>query len=510
MNLALPETVPLYEPGSERPEQLSHSSFLPTENDWVKLAPMDPIVTAWIVTLGLGAAIGFGLYHLANQRMQVHVQPQAPAEDNVDSTIRSHLSQLRGSSRDLEQVAENISSYVSTEVERKTSTMRQQYEKTIRQKTQETEHLAEKTKQLNEQFKTTYERYRKVTAEKTQTESIVRSIAEGLVVVNNKGEVLLMNPAAERLLGSKEERLGKNVAAGLNDAQLVSMVKGGGADQNQEIVLNSQNDSTKKTLRASTTVIEDENGQTVGMVSVLTDVTKQKELEQLKADFLSNVSHDLRTPIVTIQKALALVHDPATGGLNETQLKFITIAERNTKTLLQLISDLLDMAKLEAGKMQLRPETGRVEEVIQATVENLEPWGKSKGVALALKTSGTLPELPIDAQRISQVLMNLIGNAVKFTPSGGKVTVESKVRESNVWVSVSDTGVGISKEDLPKVFGRFQQVGERTPSDISGTGLGLSIAKEIVELHRGKIWVESELGKGTTFTFTLPLTPAPS
>jgi len=347
-----------------------------------------------------------------------------------------------------------------------------------------------------------------VQGEKQQTESIVRSIAEGLVVVDNQGKILMMNPAAEKILGKEgEDKKGASITGNLGEEQLISLVKRGpGLDQEQkEIELASQVDSTKKVIRASSAVIENEDGQTVGMVSVLTDVTKQRELEQMKKDFISNVSHELRTPLVTIQKALAIVVDKANGPLTATQQKFVDIAIRNQGNLSSLIDDLLDIHKIESGKMRVNLQPNRVEEVIVATCENLGPWAASKNIKIEHRSEKDLPEVKMDPKRIGQVLTNLIGNAIKFTPSGGKITASAARLPAYIEVKVTDSGVGISKEDIPKVFGKFQQVGDRSVSDIGGSGLGLSIAKEIVELHNGKIWVESEAGKGTTFAFTLPV-----
>jgi signal transduction histidine kinase len=149
--------------------------------------------------------------------------------------------------------------------------------------------------------------------------------------------------------------------------------------------------------------------------------------------------------------------------------------------------------------------------VIDGVCESLEAWARSKGVSVMKRVADALPNVMLDKARISQVLMNLMGNAIKFTPRGGRVTVEAKLnQERAIEVSVTDTGIGIAKEDLPKLFSKFQQVGERTASDISGTGLGLVIVKEIIELHHGRIWVESELKRGARFAFTLPLEPAAS
>ena len=350
-------------------------------------------------------------------------------------------------------------------------------------------------------------KYQDVLRERKQTVSVLESIAEGLVVVNNKGEVVMMNPAAEKLLSvDQKERIGKPMLDDIREGQLVSMATG--TDEEREIVLSAKSDSTKRILRASNAMITDEDGKTVGMVAVLSDVTKQRELDQMKSELVSRVSHELRTPIVAMQHALAILVDEIAGPLTEEQKKFASLTQRNLQRLNALINDLLDLSKLEAKKMDLRLAFTSLSPVIGNVCETLDPWAQSKAITIMRRVPEDLPHVMCDPARITQVLTNLLGNAIKFTPKQGRITAEAKLVEGGmvVQVSVTDTGIGIAKEDLPKLFSKFQQVGERTASDISGTGLGLAISKEIVELHRGRIWAESdEVKKGTTFTFTLPL-----
>jgi signal transduction histidine kinase len=240
---------------------------------------------------------------------------------------------------------------------------------------------------------------------------------------------------------------------------------------------------------------------------MLNYITKQRELEKLKQDFLANVSHELRTPLVAMEKSISLILSKAAGEVSSDQEQFLTITERNLKRLSLLINDLLDLSKLEAGKMQLKREIMPIEKVINEAVEGFTTWANTKSVNLEKKVSSGLPEVNCDPNRLIQVLNNLIGNAIKFTPHNGKITVEAGLKQSGqeIEISVQDTGIGITPENLSKIFDKFYQVGERNPTDISGTGIGLAIAKEIIQLHGGKIWAESEHGQGAKFSFTLPL-----
>lgn len=354
----------------------------------------------------------------------------------------------------------------------------------------------------------TWKKYKKVLSDKKNTDAVIRSIAEGLVIVDAQGRVVMMNPAAEKLLGvSKKEKVGKSILENLKEEQLVSLVNESHDKDAKEIELVSQKDDTKMTLRASSAVIENENGQSIGMVSVLSDITKQKELDQLKANFVSNITHELRTPLVAIDKSIALILAKNAGEISSAQEEFLSIAQRNIKRLSIMINDLLDLSKLEAGKMKINALPTSIAFVIEESVGALINWSKTKSISIEKKIENGLPQINIDGDRIIQVLTNLIGNAIKFTPVNGNITIEalSSAEGKEIMITVQDDGVGISKEDLPNIFSKFYQAGERVASDINGTGIGLTIVKEIVELHGGRIWVESEKGVGARFIFTLPL-----
>lgn len=376
-----------------------------------------------------------------------------------------------------------------------------------------------KAKKFDEELKKAVrkvEREKKVLAdEKERVESVIRNLAEGLLVVDKDGKVVLMNPAAERMLGvKKEQKIGRAVTDGLREEQVVAMASGNlrdpGGDVSKHVEVVSVNDDTKRILQTSTAVIENENGQTVGMVSVLSDVTRQKELEELKTKFVANVSHELRTPLVAIQKSLGLILTQELGEINPEQAKFLNIAHRNIERLSRLINDLLDISKIEAGGMRLNARAVRVRELAGHVASTMETWVKDKKIKIEMKFPDPEIEVEADPDRLTQVLTNLMGNAVKFTPDNGTLTLEAARAQDPqtgmemVEIGVRDTGIGIDPEDLEKIFEKFVQVGLAQPAGVSSTGLGLTITKEIVELHGGKIWVESEVGTGSRFAFRIP------
>lgn len=342
--------------------------------------------------------------------------------------------------------------------------------------------------------------------EKEKVERILRSISDGLVVVNAEGKVMYMNDAAEKLLGkSKKDVAGKNIVDSLEEHQIASFTKempgASSTDKVAEIVVHGQ-ENTKKVLRASSAVIEDTNGMTVGTVSVISDVTKQKELDALKDKFVAHVSHELRSPLTIIKGAVLTVRDKIAGDINKDQEDLLTDAGKGIERLERLINDLLDISKIESGQMTLKPVETDLNAIITSVVEQSQLWAKSKNLKLEAR-AGEIPRLLLDQDKITQILMNLISNAVKFTPENGQIIVESLARpeEHQVCLTVTDTGPGLAPENLKKLFQKFQQFG----TGRGGSGLGLYISKELVEMHGGKIEVASELGKGTKFTVILPV-----
>src|SRR5215475_7139343 len=231
-----------------------------------------------------------------------------------------------------------------------------------------------------------------------------------------------------------------------------------------------------------------------------------KELDQLKSDFVSNVSHELRTPLTAIKGAVDLLLREVPGALNESQTHHLSRVRSNTQHLAGLINDLLDLSKIEEGKIEL--DAGRVSlgDLVQEVMETVKPMAAEKSVLLDVEVPEPSVLVWADRDKVTQVLMNLIGNAIKFTPSDGKIGV-STANDRRGWVRVSirDGGPGIPASEQEKIFEKFYQVTRDGEPKPKGTGLGLAISKSLVELHGGKIWVESQPGCGSTFSFTLPV-----
>ena len=249
---------------------------------------------------------------------------------------------------------------------------------------------------------------------------------------------------------------------------------------------------------------------------VLETKTKTEELElankrlkamyEIQKEFTSTVSHELRTPLASIKTAIDLVVKKMVGEINQEQEEVLGRAKNNVDRLKRLIDDILDLTKIESGKLQMNFMMNDIHRVITEVVEAQKDVAQNRGLYLKTELDAKVPKIPFDSDRIIQVLNNLLGNAVKFTKQGGiTVKTQDKSQENHVVVSVIDTGKGISEKDISKLFQKFQQLESAEENEEGGTGLGLAICKEIVTRHGGKIWVESKPGEGTAFNFILPI-----
>jgi len=248
--------------------------------------------------------------------------------------------------------------------------------------------------------------------------------------------------------------------------------------------------------------------ENVRLFNEIQDKSRQLETaNQHKSEFLANMSHELRTPLNAIIGFSEVLLEKLFGDLNEKQLDYLQDIHSSGKHLLQLINDILDLSKVEAGRMELDVATFDLPTAISNAMTLIRERAQQHGIALGLEVEADLGEVAADERKFKQILLNLLSNAVKFTPDGGRIDVRARRDAENVVVAVHDTGIGIAVADQDAVFEEFRQVGRSYTSKQEGTGLGLTLTRKFVELHGGRIWLESELGKGSTFTFTIPVKP---
>ncbi len=337
---------------------------------------------------------------------------------------------------------------------------------------------------------------------KAQQQVLFNSMLEGLLLLDRNRKIYLANRAFKNLFGLKIELRGKTVLEALRVHELdelVNQVEAEGQVLNYELKLP---DLSERWLQVNAAAISNSTGEREGTILVFHDLTRLKQLERTREEFVANVSHELRTPLSLIKGYVETLLDGARNNPEVAQ-RFLKIIERNTQRLDLLIQDLLTISALESERIKLALLPTNLRLLADKIFADLHARADSKNIQLI----NELPELTAlaDGNRMDQVLANLVDNAIKYGRAQGRVIVGGKmVEDQKIEVFVQDDGPGIPQEALDRVFERFYRVDKARSRDQGGTGLGLSIVKHIVQAHGGKVWVESELGKGATFFFTLP------
>lgn len=339
--------------------------------------------------------------------------------------------------------------------------------------------------------------------EKLKMQTIVEGMLEGVVLFDEKGELGLINPQGKWLMGfGFHEDVTTNL---VNDRMKAIGIYESYQEcrEREDFVFKETMNLQGLTLRSSFIPIKNQGLGVSGTVLMLRDITIDKQIEMNKTEFVSIASHELRTPLAIIKEGINLVLDEIPGKINEGQSEILSLSKTNIERLSRIINNLLDISKIESGKREVKRELLDMVSVVKHVVSTFDILAKEKGLTLSIISSKEQINLYADQDGLIQVFTNLIGNAMKFTEKG-QIEISLSDSESALECAVKDTGIGISKENLPKVFEKFRQFGQGPAFGEKGTGLGLSIAKAIVEMHKGKIWVESEIGKGTKFVFIIP------
>ncbi len=349
----------------------------------------------------------------------------------------------------------------------------------------------------------------KLIYEKRKSEAIVGTISDPIVVADRDGKIVLMNQLAENIFDVSEEasigqmfrdviknaELNKYVARYLNGESAVNIppyfeLRFNGEDRYFRIKLNSSKDGS---------------GKVSGVILILQDVTQFKELDKMKSEFMARVSHEFRTPLTSINMTLDILKDAHIGHVNKRQHELLVAAKQDAERLTKLVRELLELSRLESGKIQLKEDKIDTKSLIEFSVQPVLLQFTDKNVKLEINTDDTIPEFVADFQQLSWVISNLVTNALRFTDPGGRVTVDATTDGEDLIVAVSDTGCGIEPAEMEKIFDKFVQVQDSANPSPGSVGLGLSISKEIVELYGGRIWVDSRIGSGSVFTFSIPI-----
>lgn len=349
-----------------------------------------------------------------------------------------------------------------------------------------------------------------IRASEARVRSIVESMPVGLLIIDKEGYVEIINPHGEDMLGYRFEQIvGEHVSVLFPKSPELDSRKTGENPWDKLVGRVREFEAQRRNgevFPAEMTLTQWNTVEGTRYLAIMLDVTDRHEVERMKREFVSTVSHELRTPLTSIRGSLTLLSVGALGALNEPADKAVKIAERNTVRLINLINDLLDIEKLEAGKLEMSFAAIPADGIIDRSVESVRSFGEQYGINFAVEKSDAV--VVADGDRLVQVLVNLLSNAVKYSPKDDVVTVAGTVDGDYLRFTISDNGRGIPPDFIGKVFERFEQVETADATKRGGTGLGLAICKAIVEQHKGTIGVESELGKGSTFWFRIPLAEA--
>ena len=348
---------------------------------------------------------------------------------------------------------------------------------------------------------------RQVNNERKKTDRIIDGITDGVIVTDAAGKILLINPAAVKMLRENQHTLvatDVSVFSHVPDLQEVFLEPA--ETTTREIEVYDPRHASHRILKTTAVPLKDERGVLLGKVAVFHDITSFKEVDRLKSEFISQVSHELRTPLTSIKGYIDNLRDGIAGTLREKQVDYLDRMAKNADHLVRLISDLLDVSQIESGKMTLKLTTLSLRDLIEEVVQNLRPLSDEKPLEIIFEKFNGASRIRGDHDKLVQVITNLLYNAIKFTPPKGRITITLQQDEQFLKTSIQDTGIGIPPEKQSQIFERFYQIEQELSSKEKGTGLGLYIAKNIIEMHKGQIWVTSEVGKGSQFSFNLPIT----
>ncbi|MDQ3549617.1 MAG: cell wall metabolism sensor histidine kinase WalK, partial [Chloroflexota bacterium] len=340
--------------------------------------------------------------------------------------------------------------------------------------------------------------------QRKRTTAIVDSASEGIVVVDAAGNVSNINPSAARMFETLIAEARERPAADLGffTSQEIS-----------EIIDHPQGGTVQPVVRrrgervlsaAVSTLQGDDDATSSGLVWVLRDVTELAQIDEMKSEFISIVSHELRTPLTAIKGFTDLILEGDVGKISEQQREFLEIVQSNSDRLVALINDMLDISRIESGRITLNREEVDISAAVEQAIAALRPLIDDKHMQVQTELVEEPTGIVADRARLQQILTNLISNACKYTLEGGWITVRSEALEGQIAISVSDTGIGIPPEALPHIFSKFYRADQPLARDVGGSGLGLAITKSLVEMHGGKIAIASRASVGTTVRFTLP------
>jgi len=341
--------------------------------------------------------------------------------------------------------------------------------------------------------------------ERNKTMAIIENLTDGVILLNKKKQIEIINsPATELFNIGKKEAIGK-CFVDLLDIENIPEIKKILIDKDRIRNIYREEVATLDGLHLEiTSVLLKDEIEEKGFLIIIHDVTKEKLIEKMKTEFVSVAAHQLRTPLSAIKWTIRMILDGDAGEINEEQRELLEQTYISNERMIRLINDLLDVSRIEEGRLLYDQEDTRIEDVLDSVIEASQEMLRNKNMVLEVNKKET-PKVKIDKEKIGVVIQNLLENAIKYTEQGGKIKITLDNDEKNVIFKIEDSGVGIPKSQQDRIFTKFFRAENVTRMETNGTGLGLYTTKNIVQAHKGQIWFESEENKGTTFYFTIPI-----
>ncbi|WP_163538798.1 cell wall metabolism sensor histidine kinase WalK [Gracilibacillus sp. YIM 98692] len=339
--------------------------------------------------------------------------------------------------------------------------------------------------------------------ERRKLSSVLSNMSDGVIATDETGAITLMNDPASHLIGmSLYEAKGQSIVQVLQMEDKVIDVKE--LEETGSLTIDFSNDDELFLIKANFSMVHDEDGHFTGLITVISDVTEQEKVDRERREFVSNVSHELRTPLTTMRSYLEALTDGAWKD-KEIAPNFLRVTQNETERMIRLVNDLLQLSKMDHKEKMMYKKKIDIIPFVHQIMDRFE-MNKQERIHIKREISEDNLYVWVDPDKITQVIDNIMSNAMKYSPEGGTITVQLLKEQQRVRISIKDQGLGISREKVDKIFDRFYRVDKARSRELGGTGLGLAISKEIIEAHHGHIWASSREGQGTTIYFTLPLT----
>lgn len=361
---------------------------------------------------------------------------------------------------------------------------------------QSNDEIGELTATFNHMADRLHDTLEEIQGERDKLGTIFLHMTDGVTAFNAEGKLIHMNPTAENLLGAtfQEDAHFNDVFEGIDAPTPIAAGEQGFVQMELE-----------RMGRTLSVLFAPYGENERGIIAVIHDITEQRKLDEARREFIANVSHELRTPLTNVKSYTETLIDAAGELPTDTEVKFLSVIAGETDRMTRIVKDLLTLSKLDCGKMDLHFHRFSMQHMVESVYNAMVLEAGNNGLELTLNIRGKMPDMNGDRERLEQVVINILSNAVKYTPSGGHIVLSAARRdEGHVMIRVKDDGMGIPKDDIPRLFERFYRVDKARSRAKGGSGLGLAIAKEMVEAHRGTIYLESQLDEGTIVTVVLP------